>query len=75
MHRDRFHVFRVRGLPLFHRQSMPGNYSDAYNACLSHWNQVRPASAVADEKYFYHCFDLLLFARKCPVLQGFLGLL
>jgi len=29
---------------------------------------------VADEKNFYHSFDLLLFARKCPVLQGFSGI-
>jgi hypothetical protein len=26
--------------------------------------------AVADEKYFYHSYVLLLFAGKCPVLQG-----
>ena len=31
--------------------------------------------AVADEKYFYHYFISPCFAQKCPVLQGFLGLL
>lgn len=30
--------------------------------------------AVADEKYFYHSNCLLLFARKCPVLQDIPGL-
>ena len=29
--------------------------------------------AVADEKYFNHSYYLLLFALKCPVLQGFSG--
>lgn len=27
--------------------------------------------AVADEKYFYHCFQTPCFAQKCPVLLGF----
>ena len=31
--------------------------------------------AVADEKYFYHCFVSPFFAPECPVLQGFPGLL
>jgi hypothetical protein len=31
--------------------------------------------AVADEKYFYHSFDLLLFALKCPVLRGISGII
>jgi len=30
--------------------------------------------AVADEKYFYHCFVSPCFAPECPVLQGFLGI-
>ena len=30
--------------------------------------------AVADEKYFYHCFVSPCFALECPVLQGVLGL-
>jgi hypothetical protein len=25
---------------------------------------------VADEKYFYHSYVLLLYALKCPVLRG-----
>ena len=28
--------------------------------------------AVADEKYFYHCFVSPCFAPECPVLQDFL---
>jgi hypothetical protein len=30
---------------------------------------------VADEKYFNHSYVLLLYAGKCPVLQGFPGVL
>jgi len=29
--------------------------------------------AVADKKYFYHCFISPCFAPECPVLQGFSG--
>jgi len=30
--------------------------------------------AVADEKYFYHCFVSPCFAPECPVLQGISGI-
>ena len=31
-------------------------------------------SAVADEKYFYHCFVSPCFAPECPVSQGFISI-
>jgi hypothetical protein len=33
------------------------------------------SSAVANKKYFYHSYLMLLFALKYPVLRGFPGIL
>lgn len=37
--------------------------------------QMSQDIAVADEEYFNHSFGSPCFAPKCPVLQGFPGLL
>jgi len=45
-----------------------------YRHCANLW-LAHHTPAVADEKYFYHCFISPCFALKRPALLGFSGVL